>query len=57
MINPKSCPRCHRGDVFDGSDEYGLYKVCIQCGHLDYPQKPIDLELAKAEQRRRGGRH
>jgi hypothetical protein len=56
MINPKSCPRCHKGDVFDGNDEYGSFKVCIQCGYMGYPQKPMTIELAKAEQGRRGSR-
>ena len=49
MINTKSCPRCRIGDVFDGNDEYGSYKVCIQCGNIGYPKKPLDIEVARAE--------
>ncbi|APV44782.1 hypothetical protein Dform_01460 [Dehalogenimonas formicexedens] len=56
MINLKSCPRCRTGDLFDGSDEYGCYSACIQCGYMGYSGKTISIEVAKAEQLRRRGR-
>ena len=31
MIQFKACPKCH-GDVIDGSDQFGSYRSCIQCG-------------------------
>ena len=29
----KSCPRCS-GDMAVDQDFYGVYKTCIQCGHV-----------------------
>jgi hypothetical protein len=58
MIRLKSCSRCGVGDLFDGDDEYGRYVACIQCGYMGYADKPLSIEVAKAEQmRRRGRRH
>ena len=31
VIQFKACPKCH-GDLIDGSDQYGSYRSCIQCG-------------------------
>ena len=31
MIWFKKCPRCS-GDLYDGSDRYGSFITCIQCG-------------------------
>ena len=31
VIRFKACPRCH-GDLMDGSDQFGSYLSCIQCG-------------------------
>ena len=31
MIYFKECPRCN-GDLHDGSDTYGTYLTCLQCG-------------------------
>ena len=31
MIQFKACPKCH-GDLMDGSDQFGSYLSCIQCG-------------------------
>jgi hypothetical protein len=56
VINLRSCPRCRIGDLFDGSDQYGPYKACIQCGYMEYTEKPLSIEIAKAEQLRRRAR-
>lgn len=56
MINLKSCPRCHVGDLFHGCDEYGRYKACIQCGYMGYTDESLSIEEAKTEQLRRRGR-
>ena len=41
MILFKACSRC-KGDLLVGSDMYGSYARCLQCGHsVDY-----DSELA-----------
>ena len=37
MIQFHACPRCH-GDLIDGSDQYGSYLACFQCGR--YVAKP-----------------
>ena len=29
----KSCPRCG-GDMTVDRDYYGIYKMCLQCGHV-----------------------
>ena len=31
VIQFKACPKCH-GDLIEGSDQYGSYLSCIQCG-------------------------
>lgn len=28
----KGCPRC-RGDLYETSDRYGRFILCLQCGH------------------------
>lgn len=33
MILFKACPRCS-GDLKLGSDMYGSYAQCLQCGHM-----------------------
>jgi hypothetical protein len=33
MLYMKACPRCH-GDVELGSDMYGAYLACLQCGYI-----------------------
>jgi uncharacterized protein (DUF983 family) len=56
MINLKGCPRCSVGDLFEGSDEYGRYRVCIQCGYMGYGEKRISPELAASEVSKRRSR-
>lgn len=34
MIWFKACPRCHQGDLVFNDDIYGVYKQCLQCGHI-----------------------
>jgi DNA-directed RNA polymerase subunit M/transcription elongation factor TFIIS len=41
MVNFKSCPRC-KGDMTTGSDMYGSYLQCFQCGHS------VNLESPRA---------
>ena len=38
----KGCSRC-RGELFQGSDLYGDYMVCLQCGY--YPPDSEMMEL------------
>ena len=33
MLYVKACPRC-QGDVELGSDMYGRYLACLQCGYM-----------------------
>jgi hypothetical protein len=33
MLYLKACPRCH-GDVELGSDMYGRFLACLQCGYV-----------------------
>lgn len=56
MYHFKSCPRCGKGDLFEDSDEYGIYAQCFQCGYVGYPGKILSLEEARAEQLHRRGR-
>jgi hypothetical protein len=56
MIGIKSCPRCLRGDLFHGHDEYGSFKVCIQCGYMGYSGSLISHDLAKEEVSKRRGK-
>ena len=41
----KSCPRCE-GDLFDGSDIYGRYVSCMQCGHYLTEAEEAEVGLA-----------
>ena len=29
----KCCPRCNKGDLYEGKDMYGRYVACLQCGY------------------------
>jgi len=41
MIKLKGCPRCG-GDMVLGSDRWGWYQHCLQCGmNLDLPEMAI----------------
>lgn len=50
----KGCHRCG-GDLFEGSDEYGPYTQCFQCGFLIDKEAP--LSPIKRNERARGPRH
>ncbi len=47
MILFKSCPRCS-GDRVRESDAYGLYILCLACGHTAYPDSGKLVETARA---------
>ncbi|MEN8614309.1 hypothetical protein ABFB09_03355 [Dehalogenimonas sp. THU2] len=49
MYKIKSCPRCHFGDVYGDSDQYGKYEQCFQCGWTNYPDRKLTQEEAQAE--------
>jgi hypothetical protein len=51
MYKIKSCPRCHFGDVFSASDEYGAYEQCFQCGWVNYSGRHLTQEQAQAEKK------
>lgn len=34
MIFLKACSRC-KGDLYVNRDQYGLYRKCLQCGHIE----------------------
>ncbi len=51
MYKIKSCPRCHHGDVYGASDEYGSYEQCFQCGWVNYPGKHLTQEQAQSERK------
>ena len=45
MLLNKRCPKCH-GNIYAGSDYYGKYEECIQCGYTldldtDKNKKPV----------------
>ena len=39
MARLKNCPRC-RGNMMSGEDVYGVFRQCLQCGHLEDLGKP-----------------
>ena len=46
MFYLKTCPRC-TGDLCDGDDHHGRYKLCCQCGNRIEPLSPVvALDLA-----------
>ncbi|APV43902.1 hypothetical protein Dform_00547 [Dehalogenimonas formicexedens] len=49
MYKIKSCPRCHVGDLYGDSDEYGAYEQCFQCGWVNYPGRHLSQAEAIAE--------
>lgn len=34
MLLIKGCPRCMRGDLITGDEEYGPIVTCLQCGYV-----------------------
>ena len=49
MYKTKGCPRCHHGDVYGDSDQYGRYEQCFQCGWVNYPDRMLSQEEAQQE--------
>jgi predicted nucleic-acid-binding Zn-ribbon protein len=47
----KGCPRCHYGDIYEDTDEYGAYEQCFQCGWVNYPNRHVTQAQAEAEKR------
>ena len=42
MLWFKSCPKCERGDMIEGQDQYGAYMECVQCGFVrDLPAEQL----------------
>ena len=39
-----ACPKC-LGDLYKGSDDYGLYIACLQCSRYLNPSEQTQLEL------------
>ena len=51
----KACPRC-QGDMISDRDIYGLYRQCLQCGHMeDMPRTSELLSMPGARDRKRVG--
>jgi len=55
MYKIKNCPRCHTGDVYGDSDEYGAYEQCFQCGWVNYPGRRLTQDEARAEKKEPAG--
>ncbi len=51
MLYMKACPRC-QGDVEFGSDMYGQFLACLQCGYIiDSKQEALTvLKAAESKQ-------
>ena len=51
MFWVKGCPNCH-GDLYSGTDVYGTYVACLQCGHYLTEAEEIGqgLNVAHLEQ-------
>ena len=47
----KSCPRCS-GDRILEQDFYGWYVVCLNCGHMTYPELKAEAARSIDESRR-----
>lgn len=46
MLWLKSCPRCKTGDMFLDSDQYGKFRQCIQCSHIQDMVHRSELDAA-----------
>ncbi|MDA0264621.1 MAG: hypothetical protein O3A93_10795 [Chloroflexi bacterium] len=47
MMYLKECPKC-QGDLYEGSDMYGQYVSCLQCGYSrDLPVASVTESLQK----------
>ncbi|MFQ5860680.1 MAG: hypothetical protein ACE5IG_03910 [Dehalococcoidia bacterium] len=45
MIFLKACSRC-KGDLYVNRDQYGLYRKCLQCGHIE--ELPLQAQESQA---------
>ena len=54
MVNFKACPRCG-GDLNAGTDRYGEYLRCLQCGHV-VNIEPVRRHFVASKQRQKPGR-
>lgn len=52
MVLFKSCPRCS-GDRSVERDLYGLYVICLACGHVTYPDVEGEPRAVRAQQERK----
>ncbi len=52
MVIFKSCPRCS-GDRSVERDMYGVYVICLACGHVTYPDVGAEARANKALQERK----
>lgn len=50
MLYIKACPRCH-GDVEFGSDMFGKYLACLQCGYFIDSKEEALTALKQAGQK------
>ena len=51
MLYLKSCPRC-QGDMSTNRDLYGMYRECLQCGHIvdvETPDSPLSAWISEAK--------
>ena len=49
----KACPRC-KGDMIGDRDIYGVYRECLQCGHMEdiaTPSKLLSVPVARDRKR------
>ncbi len=61
MLWLKSCPRCDTGDLYGGSDMYGKFILCLQCGYYLNEAEEIVLKYPRgvaveAAPKKRAGR-
>ena len=54
MLNFKACPRC-KGDLNAGTDRYGEYLQCLQCGHV-VNIEPVRRQFVVSKERLKPGR-
>lgn len=54
VIYFKSCPRCLSGDMAEGSDTWGAYKLCVQCGWREDIDHDSRSNLRTVQPARRG---
>ncbi len=55
MLWFKACARC-KGDLTEGSDRFGNFVVCMQCGNYLTDRQEMDLRAMPQRQPVRAGR-